>query len=250
MYRGYSRRNLLKAAPAGLLCATNFLAQDATKHQEAPGTNSSGAAKPIAEPVRGARQDLNLVSEFVRVGHFNLARVKELLALDPMLVFAAWDWGRGDEGEWETALGGASHVGNREIAQYLLSQGARIDCFCAAMLGQRDVVLALLAANSAVATCKGPHGLTMLYHTAISGDLIIAYALKALLPPNAKDYNQALSAAARDGHLPMTKWLLENGATNPNSPDFFGKTPLTVALEKGFADVAEEFRRHGGREKL
>jgi len=118
------------------------------------------------------------------------------------------------------------------------------------MLGQREVVLAILAANPSIATCKGPHGYTMLYHSAISGDLIVADALKALLPANAKDYNQALSAAARDGHFPMTKWLFANGVTNPNSPDGFGKTPLSVALEKGYAEVAEEIRRHGGTETI
>lgn len=250
MSRGYSRRNLLKAAPFGLICATNLLGQSSTGPQISAGTKAGEASSPVTERIRGARQDLNMVWEFVRAGHNNLAKVKELLALDPMLVFAAWDWGKGDDGEWETALGGASHTGNREIARYLLSQGTRIDCFCAAMLGERDVVVALLAANPAVATCKGPHGYTMLYHTAISGDLVIANALKALLPAHAIDYNQALSAAARDGHLPMIKWLFENGATNPNSLDGFGKTPLAVALEKGFGDVAEELRQRGGREKM
>lgn len=234
----------------GLYCAANLLAQDAPKPAVSPTTNTGQAPKPVAEPIRGARQDLDQVWEFVRAGHNNLPRVKELLVLDPKLIFGAWDWGKLDDGEWETALGGASHTGNREIARYLLSQGARIDCFCAAMLGQRDVVLALLAANPATATSKGPHGYTMLYHAAISGDLIVADALKTLLPAGAKDYNQALSAAVRDGHLPMTKWLFENGATNANSPDGFGKTPLTVAMEKGFSDVAEELRRHGGREKM
>ncbi|HET6169999.1 MAG TPA: hypothetical protein VFE01_07455 [Terracidiphilus sp.] len=48
----------------------------------------------------------------------------------------------------------------------------------------------------------------------------------------------------------MTRWLFENGATNPNSLDGFGKTPLAVALEKGFGDVAEELRLRGGREKM
>ena len=245
-----SRRNVLKSAPLGLLGVRSLLSQDAASPQAQPPTNSANSSAPVVEKVRGARQDLNTVWEFVRAGHNNLPRVKELLALDPMLIYSAWDWGKGDGGEWETALGGASHTGNREIARYLLSQGARIDCFCAAMLGERDVVLALLAANPAVATCKGPHGYTMLYHVAISGDLIIADALKVLLPSAAKDYNQALSAAARDGRLEMTKWLFENGATNPNSPDGFGKTPLAVALEKGYSDVADELRHRGGKEKM
>ena len=244
-----SRRTLLKAAPIGLLCAGSLLAQEPVKRPGESG-NSNAPSKPAGEKLRGPRQDLDMVWEFVRAGHNNLPRVKELLALDPMLIFSAWDWGKGDGGEWETALGGASHTGNREIARYLLSAGARIDCFCAAMLGQREVVLAILAANPSIATCKGPHGYTMLYHSAISGDLIVADALKALLPANAKDYNQALSAAARDGHLPMTKWLFANGVTNPNSPDGFGKTPLSVALEKGYAEVAEEIRRHGGTETI
>jgi ankyrin repeat protein len=250
MLQELTRRNLLKAAPIGFMSARSLWSQDSTKASDASANNSSNPPKPVTEKVRGPREDLDTVWEFVRAGHNNLPRVKELLALDPMLIFSSWDWGKGDGGQWETALGGASHTGNREIAQYLLSAGARIDCFCAAMLGQRDVVLALLKADNSVAICKGPHGYTMLYHAAISGDLIIADALKALLPANAKDYNQALSAAARDGHLAMTKWLFENGATNPNSPDGFGKTPLSVALAKGYADVAEEFRRHGGTEGI
>jgi len=192
------------------------------------------------------RQDLDLVFQFVVAGHGNLARVKELVAQEPKLVLAAWDWGGGD---WETALGGASHTGNREIAKYLLSEGARIDSFCAAMLGERDVVTALVTATPSVATTQGPHGFTLLYHAASSGDVTMAEALKPHLPAKAKDYNQALSAAARDGHLAMTSWLLKNGVTDPNVPDAFKKTPLTIALEKGFRDVAEELRRNGGREK-
>jgi hypothetical protein len=200
-----------------------------------------------AEPARPARQDLELVKQFVVAGHSNLARVKELLAQDPKLVLAAWDWGKGD---WETALGGAAHLGNRELARYLLAQGARIDSFAAAMLGEGEVMLALLAANPSIATTKGPHGFTLLYHVAIGGDVTVAQAMKPLLSEAAKDYNQALTAAARDGHLPMTKWLLENGVTDPNVPDGLGKTALFIAIKKGFRDVADELRRHGGRDAV
>ena len=45
--------------------------------------------KPIRpEPVRGARQDLDLVRSFVGAGHkdANIAQVKELLDRDPKLV--------------------------------------------------------------------------------------------------------------------------------------------------------------------
>jgi Ankyrin repeats (many copies) len=199
-----------------------------------------------AERTRPPPQDLALVLRFVQAGHRDLAKVQEMVAQDPKFVLATWDWGQGD---WETALGGASHTGRRDIARYLLSQGARIDSFCAAMLGERDVMLALLKADPTVATTKGPHGYTLLYHVAISGDVVVAKAMKPLLATNAKDFDQALSAAARDGHLPMTKWLLQNGVTDPNVPDGFGKTALVFSIEKKFPDIEAELRRHGAREK-
>lgn len=199
------------------------------------------------EPQRAPAQSLDLVKAFVIAGHSdqNLARVKEYVAQDPKLVLAAWDWGGGD---WETALGGASHIGSREMARYLLSKGARIDTFCAAMLGQREVVAAMVAGNPTVATTAGPHGFTLLYHAAISGYVAIAELLKPLLSEQPKSYTQALGAAVRDGHVGMIRWLFENGEVNPNVPDFQGKRPLTLAISKGFKEVAEELRKHGARE--
>jgi hypothetical protein len=134
-------------------------------------------------------------------------------------------------------------------ARYLLSQGARIDCFCAAMLGEREVVGALLAANPSVAQTRGPHGYTLLYHVAISGDVAMAELLKPHLAPRAGVYNQALSAAVRDGHLAMTRWLFENGDINPNLEDALGNRPLRTAILKGYQQVADELRRHGAREQ-
>jgi ankyrin repeat protein len=215
--------------------------------------NSSSQTNSPDKPGQGevvrkrGPQSLEMVYAFVGAGHGNLEKVKELLAADPHLIFASRDWGGGD---WETALGGASHTGHREIALYLLSQGARIDAYCAAMLGERDVMLALLKTNPSVATAQGPHGYTLLYHAAISGDVAIAEALKSLLPPNAKDFNQALSAAARGGHPDITKWLLENGVTDPNVPDGFNKTALMHAVEKKLPAVEAILRSHGAHEKL
>ena len=67
-----------------------------------------------------------LVRETVTVAHFDVKRVKELVDARPALARAAVDWGFGD---WEDALGAASHMGNREIAEYLLSKGARPSIF-------------------------------------------------------------------------------------------------------------------------
>ena len=78
-----------------------------------------------------------LVKEMVGVSHGNVARVRELLQQHPELAKAAWDWGFGD---WETALGAASHVGSRAIAELLLERGAPPTHFSAAMLGQLEVL--------------------------------------------------------------------------------------------------------------
>jgi len=229
-------------AASAAMASSQLLAQEGSQQL---GSSDNKTPSEIAR--QHGRQDLDVVFAFIKAGHGDFARVKEMVEQDPKLVFAAWDWGGGD---WETALGGASHTGHREIAKYLLAQGARIDCFCAAMLGEREGIEALLATNPSIANTKGPHGFTLLYHAAISGDVAIAQALKPLLAPNAKDYDQALSSAARDGQLAMTSWLLKNGVTNPNLPDAYNKTPLAIALEKGFSDVAEELRRNGGREAI
>ena len=199
------------------------------------------------EPKRGPRQNLDLVRSFVGAGHkdANIAQVQEMLDRDPKLVFASHDWGGGD---WETALGGASHTGSRQMARYLLSRGARIDSFCAAMLAERDVLTALVAANPSVVTSRGPHGYTLLYHVAIGGDVVMADLLKPHLETQPRSYTQALSAAVRDGHLAMTKWLFEHGDVDPNVEDAFGRRPLSTAVAKGFQSVADELRKHGARE--
>ena len=95
---------------------------------------------------------------------------------------------------------------------------------------------------------RGPHGYSLLYHAAISGDTNIAELLNSHITARTRDFNQSLSAAVRDGNLPMTAWLLDNGVTDPNLPDALGKRPLTTALEKRFLEVAAELRKHGARE--
>jgi hypothetical protein len=110
--------------------------------------------------------DPTLVQEFVISGHGNLARVQELLEQEPMLINAAWDWGGGD---WETALGGAAHMGRRDIALFLLENGARMDIFAAAMLGQVEIVRAMLEAFPDALHLRGPHGIPLRAHAIAGG---------------------------------------------------------------------------------
>lgn len=105
--------------------------------------------------------DDEIVAEVVGKSHFNFERVKELVDPRPELARATWDWSFGD---WETALGAASHVGRRDIALYLMSKGARADLFTHAMLGHIDVVKTTIAASPGIQTVEGPHGISLLRH--------------------------------------------------------------------------------------
>ena len=111
--------------------------------------------------------DSKLVEEFVGVSHGNFERVKEMLAQEPALINATWDWGGGD---FETALGAASHMGNKAIANYLLEHGARIDIFAAAMLGKLEIVKAALLAYPDAIDIPGPHGIPLLDHAEAGGE--------------------------------------------------------------------------------
>ena len=111
--------------------------------------------------------DQDLVREFVANAHGDLDAVREALDLHPTLVNACWDWGGGD---WETALGAASHVGRRDIAELLLGRGARLDVFAAAMLGELDVVRAVLAAQPEALHALGPHGIPLRAHAEAGGE--------------------------------------------------------------------------------
>jgi hypothetical protein len=110
--------------------------------------------------------DSELVAEFVLKAHGDLAVVKQLLEQEPAIVNAAWDWGGGD---WETGLGAASHVGRRDIAEYLLEHGARMDVFAAAMLGETEIVRAMLEAQPGLRDARGPHGIPLLAHAEAGG---------------------------------------------------------------------------------
>lgn len=125
---------------------------------------------------REPQLDRQMVNEFVEVAHSNLARVQELLSQEPALINACWNWG-GDD--WETAVGAAAHVGNKEIAEYLLANGAHLDIFCAAMLGKKKIVAAFIEDDPAVIHKKGPHGIPLLAHAQAGGQDDIATLIEA-----------------------------------------------------------------------
>jgi hypothetical protein len=111
--------------------------------------------------------DPQKVEAFVANAHGDLDAVRTLLAEEPALVNAAWDWGGGD---WEAALGAAAHMGRRDIALFLLDHGARLDLFAAAMLGEVEIVRATLDAFPAARNARGPHGIPLVEHARAGGE--------------------------------------------------------------------------------
>jgi hypothetical protein len=128
-----------------------------------------------------------LVQDFVIFAHSDLDMTKKLVEKEPLLVNAVMDWGGGD---WESGLGGASHMGRRDIVEFLLEKGARIDIFCAAMMGQFDAVKAFLTLQPKLIDARGPHGFTLHFHAQLAGkdaDKMVEYlqsVKKIELKPN------------------------------------------------------------------
>src|SRR5689334_12469267 len=123
--------------------------------------------------------NLEIVKEFVGASHGKFDRCKEMLEENHLLLHVSYDWGGGD---YESGIEAAGHVGNKEIANYLLSKGARYNVYLASMLGHLDIVKQVLTPNPGLLNSKGPHGFTMLHHANKGGEQSAAVAdyLKSL----------------------------------------------------------------------
>jgi hypothetical protein len=131
-----------------------------------------------------------VVGEFVGRAHVDLARVTELLNRYPTLLNASFDWGNGD---WESALGAAAHSGRKDIAEFLVSRGARIDIFAAATLGKMSLLKAFLHESPAALHATGPHGIPLIDHAKKGGNHEVISYLNHLLHPEKK---RPMAAAA------------------------------------------------------
>lgn len=192
-----------------------------------------------------ARQPISaeLVRNFVLASHANIEQVKAFYENESGLVRASLDWG---EGDWECSLEAAGHMGNTDIAQFLLSKGAPQTVFCAAMLGNVELVRAFVDSDPKVIHQPGVHRISLIYHAALSGKVEIADLLEQCGSPSGKD--QALHAAIRFEHVEMVEWLLTHGVTDVNMLNFQKQTPLSAAVEKGYSKIAGMLRDSGGHE--
>ena len=150
------RRRFIKSTAFGLIGITAFgnsSAQDTIEIEKAENADSLFYRYPGIND--------SMASGIVGASHGNFDKVKELVNARPELAGASWDWGFGD---WETALGAASHVGRRDIAEFLMSHGARPDIFTYTMMGMIKSVQEIIEAVPGIQSHNGPHGITLLQH--------------------------------------------------------------------------------------
>lgn len=174
-----SRRNALKFIGGGVtlggcsLLSRKTQAQDDAQKDEKPAGPSEAEFErdykaPGFKPSWSKPQvNRTMAADFVIYAHSDLEMTKKLLEREPGLLNAAIDWGAGD---YETALGGASHMGRTDIVEYLLEKGSRPDLFCMTMLGKIDAVKGMLDLQPQLIDAKGPHGFTLHFHAQVGGD--------------------------------------------------------------------------------
>ena len=205
-----------------------------SRRQFLTGVAAIGVATPLGKFVayddKSQKLELEMVGKFVGKSHGDIDTVKELLAKEPALVNAAWDWGNGD---WETGLGASSHVGRKEIARLLLDNGARLDVFAATMLGMESVVTEMIKVMPDIHAVPGPHEIPMLSH-AIFGREDADGVFELLLAAGA-DVNAAskmkmtpLMAAVSVEREEIVEELLRRGA-NASATDVKGVSIIDIA---------------------
>ncbi len=249
-----SRRRFVHALPLAGLVGTTL---PATAWSLA-GTQAPASSAAPADWI--PRQNPALAKEVVGVSHRDLKRVRELVELQPALARAAHDWGFGD---WETALGAASHTGRREIAQFLIANGAQPTMFSAAMLGQLDVVKAFVAASPGIQRTPGPHGIPLLAHARAGGQEaapVLAY-LESLGGADVRPQTQPLAPAERDAVLgkftfgpgPRDHFVIDVrndllGIERPQADrDILNHVGDLVFFPSGVPSVKIAFAREGGK---
>jgi hypothetical protein len=157
MNNSLQRRRFIKSSAFGLIGITAF--GQASASELFPRTFQPTIADPIFYRYPAIHD--TMASGIVGAAHGNFDKVKELVGKRPELAGASWDWGFGD---FETALGAASHVGRRDIAEFLMSNGARPDIFTFAMLGMLKSVQEIIETVPGIQSHTGPHGITLLQH--------------------------------------------------------------------------------------
>jgi len=178
----------------------------------------------------------------------DLTRVRALLDADPLQVNAPLENGL-------TPLMAAVALGNRGMAEFLISRGAvirsgddhlRAPIHYANWREDRTMVELLLAHGAPVDT-RAIGGATPLIHASFSDRFEMC---RFLIEKGADIHIQCnalttpLYFAVLNGNLAYTEFLLDAGA-EVDVPDFLGRVPLTIAVRDGNRPMAEILAGNG-----
>src|SRR3989441_6596204 len=163
-----------------------------------------------------------------------------MLAENPELLNISYRW---NENDTETAIQAAAQVGNANVAQFLLNEGAPLQICTAAMLDMQDEVEHRLNDDPQNAKATGAHGIPLLPHAVWTENLRL---VQLVFERGAKSgATLALHNALSRGNYEIVEWLLDNAGPDIRAKNFQGKTPLTVATELGNDRVVGLLKRHG-----
>jgi ankyrin repeat protein len=141
----------------------------------------------------------------------------------------------------DTALFTAVMNGRRDIGEFLVAKGAKVDVFAAAGLGRVEQVASFLKTQPALVATTGPTGEIPLHTAAINGQNQVIELLLA----NGADVNAGgkvimtpLHFAASAGQKDTAELLLAKGA-DIHAKDGNGWTPLHTAARCGKKELVE-----------
>jgi ankyrin repeat protein len=184
-------------------------------------------------------------SEVTRASHFNLARVRELIAKDPRLVFSL-------STDDELPIEACAHTGARDIIRFYLDSGAPLSLPTAVSLGDVEQVTALLEADPLLVHERGAHDFPPLWYAAVGGGS--AEMAELLMGLGVEVDQQSMGTttlhwSARIGDLDLAAQLIEAGADLEAVGylwDRDGQTPYQVAVAED-SPVAKLLREAGAR---
>lgn len=104
------------------------------------------------------------IYEFVLAAHKDFDGFKRIVDAKPKILNCVNQIKKGD---FETALGGAAHMGRKDIADLLVARGARWDMFSLTFLGYTDFVKQMIELSPHYLKAPGPHGFTLLHHAKV-----------------------------------------------------------------------------------
>ena len=134
-----------------------------------------------------------------------------------------------------------------------LAEGAELDVFDAAALGEVERLRELLGADLTLAQARSDDDFTALHYAAFfdgpdAARLLVDHGADANAFADNELGVHPLNSAAAAGQREVAAILLQYGA-NPNAPTRRGFSPLDAAKENGDEQLAALLRSHGARDE-